>query len=234
MRKRFLTLGLAVLMSVSMVACGNNDSSSNSGNAESETSAQKEQSDLQIVESGYSVVNSDSDVYAYWGATIKNPNNDYGMDYPEITITAKDADGKILTTETQTLMGIAPGDTVSFGSFVDCNGQRPETVEIEANSGDLVAASSYSGISSSEIKVSNLSEMKDSYGGIDYTGEVENTSETELESVVVTILCKKGDNIVYGTTTYVDDLKAGSKKPFEASEYDIPEHDSYEISAQSW
>ena len=64
--------------------------------------------------------------------------------------------------------------------------------------------------------------------------EIENKSDTDLDSVAVTILCKKDDKIVYGTTTFVDDLKSGDKKAFEVSEYNVPEHDSYEISAQSW
>lgn len=235
MRKRFLALGLATLMAMSITACGNSDNSSSSGNAESETSAQKkQQQDLQLVESGYSISGSDSDIYLNWGATVKNPNEDDAMEFPTITITAKDANGKIITTEDQTLMYIAPGDTVSYGFVVDCNGQRPETVEIKPESGDFVDISSVSCVASSELDVSNISEIKGSYDDTNYTGEIENKSDTDLDSVAVTILCKKDDKIVYGTTTFVDDLKSGDKKAFEVSEYNVPEHDSYEISAQSW
>ena len=53
-------------------------------------------------------------------------------------------------------------------------------------------------------------------------------------SLVEKARIKNNGRIVYGDTTYVDDLNAGSEKPFEISEYDLPEHDEYSISAHNW
>lgn len=52
--------------------------------------------------------------------------------------------------------------------------------------------------------------------------------------VAVTVLLKSNGSIVYGDTTYVDNMTAGTTKPFELSEYNLPEHDEYVISVQGW
>lgn len=82
--------------------------------------------------------------------------------------------------------------------------------------------------------VSNTSEIAGDYN-VSYTGEVENTSSTDISMAAATVLLKKDSAIVYGSTGFIDDLTAGSKKPFEISTYgDLPEHDSYEIIIQCW
>lgn len=46
---------------------------------------------------------------------------------------------------------------------------------------------------------------------------------------------QKGDEIVGGDTTYIDDLDSGSTKPFEITVYsDFDDYDSYEIVAHQW
>ena len=45
------------------------------------------------------------------------------------------------------------------------------------------------------------------------------------------MLFREDKNIVYGYTSYVDNMQSGQESPFELSDYNIPDHDSYEVSA---
>ena len=224
MRKKLLAIALTATMLFSFAACGG-------GTQESKKDEKKE---LELVDSGYGIVNIDSDVYMYWGATVKNPNKDYALEYPTINITAKDSDGKVITTEEQTLFTIAPEDTVSYGFQLDCNGKKPDKVEFKTDSGDFIEFNEETMVRSSNLKVSNTDKTTGDFGEVTFTGEIENSSENDLDQVAVTVIAKKGKKIVFGSTTFVDNLGSKDKKAFELTEYDIPEHDSFEVYAQSW
>lgn len=174
------------------------------------------------------------DVYAYYGFTLQNPNTDSASQFPIVTITAKGDDGSIIATYDQTLYFIAPTDSVSFGSVLDCNGKTPATVEFSASSGTFVSAKTSGVVPTSSFEVSNTNEIAQEYGDTSYTGEVTNKSDSDFDNVAITILLKNNGQIVYGDTTYVSDLTAGVTKPFELSEYNVPEHTEYVITAQSW
>lgn len=174
------------------------------------------------------------DVYAYYGVTLNNPNADWAMQLPVLTITAKGEDGSIVGTSDQTLFYIAPNDTISFGSVIDCNGKVPATVEFSIHSGTFVPGDTSGIIPVSSFSVSNTSEIVQDYGAVSYTGEVANNSDSDIDMVAVTVLLKSNGSIVYGDTTYVDNMTAGTTKPFELSEYNLPEHDEYVISVQGW
>ena len=65
--------------------------------------------------------------------------------------------------------------------------------------------------------------------------ETKNNSAIDTSMIGVTVILKKGGQIVYGTTTFVNDVKAGAEKPFEVSALGtIPEHDAVEVTAIQW
>ncbi len=242
MKKKIVALLLATSMAVSLSACGGSDSSDKKSSSESSTQTTKakkskkvENQDVVLTESGYSI-NDDGmgDVYAYYGFTLQNPNTDSASQFPIVTITAKGDDGSIIATYDQTLYFIAPTDSVSFGSVLDCNGKTPATVEFSASSGTFVSAKTSGVVPTSSFEVSNTNEIAQEYGDTSYTGEVTNKSDSDFDNVAITILLKNNGQIVYGDTTYVSDLTAGATKPFELSEYNVPEHTEYVITAQSW
>ena len=244
MKKKIIAIMLASMLAVFATACresGDNsfadDTQKTTGNAVSSDAKEEtpDTTDIVLVESGYSINdNGMGNVYVYYGATINNPNTDKAASFPTITVTAKGEDGSIIATEDQTLFYIAPEDTVSFGSLIDCNGKVPTTVEITPSCNDFVPGDSDGVIKSSDFVISNTSEISGEYGDTSYTGEIENIGDNEADMVAVTVILKNNGQIVYGDTTYVDGLTAGLKKPFEISEYDVPEHTEYIISAQSW
>lgn len=244
MKKKILVLMMVGTMALSFVACSGSDDASKdnadtsqggnsvSSNVEEDSS---EPDDIVLVESGYSVKdNGMGNVYVYYGATLNNPNKNEAASFPTITITAKGEDGSIIATQDQTLFYLAPEDTVSFGSLVDCNGKVPASVEITPSCKDFVPGDSDGVIKSSDFIISNTTEISGEYGNTSYTGEIENVGNNDADMVAVTVILKNNGQIVYGTTTFVDGVTSGMKKPFEISAYEVPEHTEYIISAQSW
>lgn len=240
--KRKLAVLLVCFATVSCVACGSDSAEKkvsdkdDAGNAVSNESVEQDDpDDIFLNESGYSVVNNSfGDVYVYWGATVSNPNTNVAASFPVITVTAKGEDGTIISTNDQTLLYIAPEDAVSYGGFIDCNGTTPASVEITSTCNNFVSDESDDIVETSDFVISNTSEIAGDFGETTYTGEIENVGNNNTDLVAVTLILKSNGEIVYGDTTFVDGLTSGTKKAFEISEYDLPEHTEYIISAQSW
>ena len=241
--KRKLAVLLVCFSTMSCIAYGSDSANrteepdkNESGNAVSNESVEPDEpDDIFLNESGYSVVNNSfGDVYVYWGATVSNPNANVAASFPVITVTAKGEDGAIISTNDQTLFYIAPEDTVSYGGFIDCNGTAPANVEITSTCSSFVPDGSDDVVKTSDFVISNTSEIAGDFGETTYTGEIENIGNNNTDLVVVTLILKNNGEIVYGDTTFVDSLTPGTKKAFEISEYDLPKHTEYIISAQSW
>ncbi|MEE1085778.1 MAG: FxLYD domain-containing protein [Schaedlerella sp.] len=240
MKNKLLAALLAATMSLSMVACGGSESTeSESSTTENtgvtEESVKPEKQDIVLVESGYSIVNDETGyVFAYYAVSLNNPNENYALNAPIITVTAKSEDGTILGTTDNYLSYIAPLDTITFASLLDCNGSVPASIEITTSSGDFISADNDAIIPTSSFAISNTNEMIGEYGDVSFTGEIENTGEKDAGTVSVTVTLKNNGEIVYGETTYVDSLTSGSKKPFEISCFNLPEYTEYVISAYAW
>ena len=65
-----------------------------------------------------------------------------------------------------------------------------------------------------------------------YNGEVENTSDTDLDNDILTVIFREDGKIVGGNNTYSDDLDAGQKSIFTIYANNVPDYDKYEISAR--
>lgn len=206
--------------------------SNGSGTESADTSKLQE---IKLNNSGHSIVQSGGKTTVLYAVDISNPNAEYAIKFPKILITAKDGDGKILKTEEMVLNGIAAGDQYTYGNSVSYEGNTPSTVEISVGNSDddYVAQSSSEIIKSGSLSVSNTSDNPGTFKT--FTGEVTNNSTEELNSVAITVIYKSGGNIIGGETSYVNDLKAGEKKPFEVSSYsNFKDYDSYEIHALQW
>lgn len=206
--------------------------SSGTATESADTSNLKE---IELIDSGYSISESGGNTTILYAVDFSNPNTEYAIEFPKISITAKDIDGKILKTEKQVLNGIAAEDEYTYGSSLSYEGDAPATVEISVgNSDDDYVAQSSSGIiQSGDLSVSNISENSGTYKT--FTGEVTNNSAENLDGLAITVIYKSGDSIVGGETSYADELKSGETQPFEVSVYsDFADYDSYEIHALQW
>lgn len=190
---------------------------------------------LELVDSGYTVSSDDGHTSISYAAKIHNPNEEYAVEFPVITITARDADGKILKTENDKIFAIAANDTIAIGREIVHEGDEPDSVEITVsnNSDDYIHQSGSGKIRHDELTISNASEIIGEHERR-YTGEVTNNSNENLDNVAITVIYKNGDKIVGGELDIIDELSIGSTKPFEISSYVDIEHDSYEIYALQW
>ena len=170
---------------------------------------------IELADSGYSVVSNDGYVSVYYAVKIHNPNEEYAIEFPKIQITARSEDGKILKTDEQVLNSIAANISVSNGKD------------------DYMHQSGSGVVRQDQLTVSNISENIGEYERT-YTGEVTNNSTEDLSTVAIMVIYKNGDEMVGGDGTYVDDLNSGSTKPFEISEYSDLEYDSFEVYALQW
>jgi len=198
-------------------------------NKQGTTTEQKQDVAVKILESGYEIT---EDGYMHGGIIIENPSQDTAYEFPKIISTAYDANGAVLATDTQTLNSIQPGERQAFGLFMSCNGQQPSRVEFTVESGNKKAPSDKA-IKSSDLLISGANERTDKYNSA-VTGMVKNNSQNNTKGIAITVLLRKEGQIVYGYTTFVDDLNAGQEKPFEASLHTKAEHDSFEVSALNW
>ena len=90
-----------------------------------------------------------------------------------------------------------------------------------------------SSIKSSDLEISDTNERADEWD-TSITGKIKNNSSSDTDSVGVVVLFKKEGIIVGGNLTYIDNLSAGQEKAFEISGFEVPKHDSYEVTAIDW
>lgn len=252
MKRIMAMMFAAALLLTVLCACGNTtnavqedveeDSATNviSTNKKDTEKEKEDQGELEIVESGYTVMapNSIGDIYLTYAVTIKNNNKKMAVDFPSITVTGRSESGSILFSEEQTLGTILPGDTVSWANdVIDCKGETPASVDIKVEGGDFVkpVQSINNAVPSTDFTIENLSEVP---GEFDYavTGEITNNSDTDYDSVAVTVILKNQGKVVGGFTGYADNLSAGKQSAFDISSFmsDLPAHDSIEVVAQGW
>ena len=191
---------------------------------------QKEENGLTILESGYSV---DDGKYMTFCFVVENEDSEAAYELYTVTITAYDEKGAVLATTDQVMNSIEPGEKQSFSSIMDCNGENPSDVKFTIDFGNKKKPSN-SSIKSSDLEISGTNDRKGDYNDVSVTGMVKNNSEIDTTSIGVTVLFKKDGNIVYGSMTYIDNLNANEEKPFEITAYNVPDYDSYEVSAHDW
>lgn len=220
--KRFSAFLLSFMLLFALAGCGSSDSSS---------SKESEKKQLEITQSGYSPTASGD--YLNYAFIITNPNEDYKVIFPNVTITAYAEDGTIIATQDEIFDSLAPGETTADSGTMAMNGQTPAKVEFEAEYDEDDYYSSTDAAISDQLVISNTSVSTDTWGYSKFTGQVENTSDEDLTLVKITVVLKQGDQIVGGDMTYIDELKAGNTKPFEISAFGTNiEYDNYEFYAQ--
>ena len=94
--------------------------------------------DIKLLDSGYSVYVGDDFGTIHYGVKLENPNKDLVLLDPVVTITAKAADGSILTTDTMTLNYISAGEVVEYANELYWDGvEAPASVEFNAKTSDI-------------------------------------------------------------------------------------------------
>lgn len=193
--------------------------------------------EIELVNSWYTATKSENSDYAHinYVVQIKNPNEDYDVIWPEIKITAKAADGSILSSDEMTLDSICAGDTILYGNYEQYEGELPDTVDISVSSKEKYCKphdpTQY--VKQECFQFNNATEQGDSWKKI--TGELTNNSDVDFSTIAVCVLYLKDGEYIGGSTGYVDDLGAGETEVFEVSgSMYIEDYDSIELYALPW
>lgn len=189
---------------------------------------------LEIVESGWSV--SDSG-YVHYALAFSNTSDDLTIEYPEILITGRDADGAIVFADTQVLSVIFPGQTFVYGSQAG-NGTKPATVEFALGRLQDYGVHKERG-RASVFEVKNLKEGRSSLDSPSFTGEVTfiEKGDEPLPSgdIRLSLILRDGDGrIVFGETGFVTCPAEGESVPFEITPHGCPEYATAEVVALAW
>jgi len=198
--------------------------------------AKESSSKLEIVDSGYFVEGADeySDTaYVHFWAKLKNNDKKRSIDFPVITATAKDDSGKVLGSQSQIGMAIAPKDTVVLTSLMDTGDAAASSVEIKAKKPKFTTKKV---VNSKNFTTANITEVPQEYTCPKVTGEVTYNGKEDLDGIAITAVYKLGDKSVYAYTTYLQSIESGSTESFEINPLstELPDHDSVEVYVQNW
>lgn len=206
---------------------------SDSASGQSSTAEYKE---VECSDANYTVLNAeDGTCTILYSLRLTNPNEDYAVMLPTITITLKNAEGGIIAVEEAVLMGLAAGDSFMYGNYIYCDGGTPATIEFSAGNDAseyyYIEQEGSEYIYAADLSVSNVSEIPGSYGMKSFTGEVTNNS-TQTVNPTIVVLYKKGDAYVGGENSYASEVAPGETIPFEVTSFhEFTDYDSFEIIA---
>lgn len=227
--KRLLIVLFCVAVVFCMYGCGGSSSTSApEEKAEEEEPAAEEPKAVELVESGYAVDDSN---YAYFGAVIKNPDDKTAYEYACVVATAYNDKGEEIGKAEDSINVILPGEQLAAASFVLCHEQKPDKVEITVETGYPIEPSDDM-LKASDFEIKDLEEKSDEDTGLmAIKGKIKNNSSIDRDMVDIIFLFRKDGKIVYGESTYVENLGAGEEGEFAIlKSSDLPEYDNYEVS----
>ena len=131
-------------------------------------------------------------------------------------MTAYDKDGKVLGTEEQVLSVIYPQQNYACSALFFDTTERPYRLDVT-----LLKPEDYFVETVSQLdhpKHEQLVGTNIFVDGDTVTGEIYNPNDYDVESAMVTVIFRnsKGDT-VFGEETFIDDIPANGKTPFEVS-----------------
>lgn len=195
-------------------------------------------SNIDVPDSGITVTESSwwvsSSGYLQYVYCIRNDSADAAYQFPQVSITAKAADGTILFSLEDTAGDIGPGGT-QFRYGVGSDSAEPATVEFKP----LVAKYKKlkSGLNTGSFSVSNVSVSEGSFGGLKVTGSVcaDDVGNGNYSQVCVfAVFRDSAGNIVYGNNTFINCPQQGSFAAFELQTPEAPEYATCEVHAFGW
>lgn len=221
--KRFLSMFLCLGLVLGITGCG----SSTGGEKESESSVKtnsEERQDLKIEETGW-YLSDDTYPYVNYSMKITNPNKNYYVALPQISVTSYDADDNILGSTETYLRPLEPGQTINFAFQADCNQTAPDHVEFKVINTKKDYRKEKTTTKTIELEASNVNVVFDGYW-YKITGMAKNTSEQDTKgNPAVCIIFYKEGKMVGGTGTYLEDMGAGTELAFDAMASQLPDYD---------
>ncbi|MEZ5183015.1 MAG: FxLYD domain-containing protein [Acidimicrobiales bacterium] len=167
---------------------------------------------IEVAETGFSTYQGyDDSTQATAGAVLENTGDSAAL-YFEVVFSFKDASGKPVGTETDTVYAVGPGE-IGYAEvqMVDLTGE-PATVEASA----VVDDESFFDATSLAITVEGVS--PEDYGdGVEVNGIASNETDTIYEYFTVSCVLRAGGKIVGGAQGSLDTLVPGGSITWTAS-----------------
>lgn len=187
----------------------------------------------ELVKSEYVVSESSVGNRVSYALQIKNPNPNHAIQFPNIYITAKDKNGKVLAEERDPLMSLAAGETITYGNAITYKGDLPETVEfsvdVKETNVTYLPQESSGIIYAKDLSVENVTVEDISYT-TKYSADVTNNSDIDMHAVSISIVYRKDGKLAGSESDLLLSLNAQETKSFSIySIIDKEEYDSYEI-----
>ena len=184
---------------------------------------------LKISESGWHV---DSNGYVDYALTIQNTSEDLIVEYPEVIITGRAADGSVMFSKSQVMGVVYPGYDLTFACMTG-DGTAPATVEFALGKPQDYQVSVGTG-RPTEYKVRDLVVRRGGAGKLAVSGEVEKTVEgdewLDSQSVWLSVILRDDQGqIVYGWNGFVDSPGLGEQMPFSIEVYSVPDYATVEV-----
>ena len=171
------------------------------------TTASETPKPLEVVESGYTVVRGSYVEYAF---VLRNPNPGFGVQFPVVRLTMRDAAGTVFnTTDVVFRRWLLPGETATWADEADMKGRRFAKVNFEAVDPGTKwknATEARSMGLATPLKTTHLKTTKTA-SGLTFTVEVENPGTVAVDDPVVSIVLRdKSGRIVAGYSDLGEEL----------------------------
>ena len=184
---------------------------------------------MEVKEFGYSVNGN----YLYYSAILHNPNTDKAIKYPKFRVVARDAEGILLGSKDQTISVIYPGQDFVYASQAFEAEEKPTTVNIEVVEPDEHNITSVSALE--HEKYEPLVAVNTAFRTDRVVGEIQNNNDYDIDTGVVSVVFRDAEgNLIGGTSTFVDSLKANTTTPFDTAIYFDFATENFEVYANIW
>ena len=203
-------------------------SSSSSASSSSSSSSNTTEADKPLV-IGYNstyYIESGDYYYCYYFVELTNPNSTKSVQDAKMNTTIKNADGKVICSDSSYLPTVAPNETIYYTDEFMLD-EEPDFAHctIEYGTYSFVEQSKVKAAKSSEIRVSNTYGKESGSLYNKFTGEVTNTSKYDASRVKVMVIYN--GKIYGGDSTTIYNLPAGGVKSFQFLAHKLPV-DSYQ------
>lgn len=176
------------------------------------TEAEADGATIEVAETGFSLYTAYDDSTEATAAAVLTNTGDAPAEFFEVIFSFKDANGKPVGTETDTVYAVAPGETgYAVVDMVELTGE-PATVEATA----VVDEDSFIEVAALPVSVEGVA--PEEYGdGVQVNGIAENKSDDIYEYFTVTCVLRSGGKIVGGARGSLDTLVPGGSITWTAT-----------------
>ncbi len=236
-KKAIIAAALCGAMVASMAGCSGGEQTEpveqqEPASTEAAVQQSEEPEPLEVAESGYYY-----DDYGMWyfAAIIDNPNMGWAAQNIQLSVSAKDADGKIVGTQDCYLTLLFANGSNAVCGAISAEGAESLEFQIVENSNMWVQEETQQAEYDESIYVQNVNETVDDYGYTTVAGEAVSEATGAFVGASANIVFRDAEGkIVGGNVAYISDLPAGSTVPFSVDYMsNVPEHDKTEVHINS-